>query len=252
MRKMLSLIVLFAPALALSQELVRFQPEPDFDLAVNHALQAAKPNDAFQAASECGVIDARYVAPVPIEKAEKILGDCLSALATRYGGADLLAKRGTVTRDEGFTAQVEVLMILVPKSVGAATPLMRDLNHALAQRQGRILGHRAVIERADDRKVSMMSSTPQNALDNCMLPSVVRKIESGADFIKYYGSCLRQARSLRVVDMRQSPAHRLGVILLTEADRAVAETLTGPVKVAAANGPVEVQLLAYTNPVHLP
>lgn len=100
--------------------------------------------------------------------------------------------------------------------------------------------------------MTAMNTPAQDALDACLIPTIVRKIESGADFIRHYGGCLAQQRSLRVVEMRQSPAQKLGVILLSQAERPVVARLTGPVKVVAENGPVEIQLVAYSNPVYLP
>lgn len=256
MKQALALAALLIPSFAFSQEVVFtiLPTDAEFTAGIERTVASFKPADAFSAAAECGVVDARFLKPVPIEQAERMLGECLAAVATKYGGADLAARRGTVTREEAFTAQVEVLMIMIPKSVGQGTALYRDLSHGLASRQGRLLGHKAVLERADDRTVQALNKgTPaQDALDGCLMPTVLRKIESGEDFIKHYGGCLRGAKSLRLVDIRQSPAHKLGVIVLSEAEGSVVSAMTGPVKVVAANGPVEVQLVAYSNPVYLP
>lgn len=252
LKQALAVAALLLPTFAFSQDVpVSFQPEPDFELGVSKAIAAVKPADAFDAASECRVVDARFVKPVAIEQAEKMLAECLTALSTKYS-VDLTARRGTVTREDSFTAQVQVLMIMVPKSIAASSPLMRDLNHGLAARQNRLFGHKAVIERSDDRTVSILNAPAQEALDGCLMPTVLRKIESGADFIKHYGSCLRQSSRLGIKDLRQSPAHQYAVIVLSGAERPVVAALTGPVKVLGSNGQVEIQLLAYSEPVYLP
>lgn len=252
MRTTLSLAaLLLIPSLAFSQNVVAFLPEPDFELSIGRAIASVKPADAFASSAECAVVDARFIQPVPIEQAEKLLGPCLSALSARYG-ADLAARRGTLAREGAMSTQVQVLKIIVPQSISQASPVMRDLNESLKTRNNRLLGHAAIVERAADRTVNAMNTAPaQKALDDCMIPTVVRKIESGADFIKYYGSCLAQAARLRIVDMRQSEAHKLGVVLVSGAERPVVAALTGPVSVIAANGMVQVQLLAYANPVYL-
>lgn len=244
------------PAFAAAQEpLVRFQPEPDFDAVVSRAVQAAQPQDAFAGVAECRVVDARFFAPVSLEAARKMLQPCMAALSLKYG-AQLEAALGTPAVQDRFNAQVEMLMLRVPASASITSPLMRDLNRALALRANRILGHRAAIERVDDKRVEALDASAagpaQDAIDSCMLPDVVRRVESGADFIKYYGGCLRRARALRVVDMKPWPGHQLGVVLLTEGDHVAAQSLTGSVRVSSAKGPVEVELVAYTQTVYRP
>ncbi len=243
------------PSLCAAQEtLVRFQPEPDFEAIVSKSIQAVQPQDAFSAAPECRIVDARFIKAPTIDEAEKMLKPCADALSSRYGST-VLATHGTPVVQDGFSAQVEMLKLEVPAGTPATSPLMRDLNRGLSLRNGRILGHRAFIEREADKKVDVAAAGlegAQSAIDRCILPMVVRKIESGDDFIKYYGGCLRKASDLRVVDMKPWPGHKLGVVIMTDGGRVVAQSMTGPVSVVAANGPVKIDLVAYTPFVERP
>ena len=143
-----------------------------------------------------------------------------------------------------MNAQVEVLMLQVPQGTGATAPVMKDLNKAIADRGGKLLGHPAVVVAAE-------RLTPQEALNECILPMVVREISNGDDFIKAYGVCLRKVPEFGIVEMQQWPNKPLGVILLTKADKPMAESLTTSVQVSSADGPVKVELVAYSSPTSL-
>lgn len=99
---------------------------------------------------------------------------------------------------------------------------------------------------------ALPSNAAQSALDRCILPMVVRKVESGADFIRYYGGCLNRAPELKIKALKQSPGHRLGVLVLSAAEKPALDRLNGSVSVNTETGPVKVLLMAYSETVYLP
>lgn len=239
---------LLIPALSRAQDvLVRTQPEPDFEAVVSRTLQAMAPQDAFSQAAECRVVDAKFFAPVSLDDAQKMLAPCMNALSSHYG-MSVQAKSGTPNVEGEMSVQVEELLLKVPASAPVTSPLLRDLNHGLSLRGNRILGQKALVDRGADERTQSAASEAQDALDHCMLPQVLRRIDSGDDFIKYYGGCLRHDDALRVVALQSWPGHQLGVIVLTQGGDVVAEGMTGPVQVTGENGPVKVDLVAYTQP----
>jgi hypothetical protein len=83
-----------------------------------------------------------------------------------------------------------------------------------------------------------------------MLPTVVRDLRSGADFVKIYSKCLTQVAELKISEIR--PAEGLAVTVKTAASDAQVEAYNGFVTVNAGKGPVQVMIVAYGPQVHLP
>ncbi len=239
-RQLLFAALLALAASAAAQETpIRYMPEPDFDGIIARTLEGVKPHDAFEGVAACRVADAQFIKPVSLEEARQLLAPCVAALTATYGKRVAIGE-GTVSAQGRMSAQVEVLMLEVPAGTGVEAPVMKDLNKAVAARGGRLLGHPAVVV-AEQRK------TPQEALNECILPMVVREISTGADFIKAYGVCLRKIPEFGIVEMQPWPSKPLGVILLTKADHPVAESLTTAVEVSSLEGPVKVELIAYAS-----
>lgn len=236
-------MITLAVSAAAQESPMRYMPEPDFDGMISRAVEGVKPHDAFSGVAACQVADAKFLKPVSLDEARQMLQPCLSAISASYG-KPVSVKTGTLSQEGRVNAQVEVLMLQVPTGTGAMTPVMKDLNKAISDRGGKLLGHPAVVVAAE-------RTTPQEALNECILPMVVREISSGADFIKAYGVCLRKIPEFGIVEMQQWPNKPLGVILLTKADKPVAESLTTSVQVSSAEGPVKVELVAYTSPTSL-
>lgn len=230
-------------ACAASAQQFHYQPEPDFQSGAEQVVRSFMPKDAFAGVSACAVVDARFIAKVSLPDAQKMLVPCLQAVSAAYQ-TKVTVKEGTLTPTDRMSAQVEVLLLQVPQGTGVQSPVMRDLNKALSMRRGQLLGHPAAVV-VEERK------TPQEALDSCVLPMVVRSIENGADFIKAYGGCLRKTPEFGIVEMQPWPNRPRGVILLIKGDKPVADSLTTTVEVDSADGKVKVDLVAYTTPTHL-
>ena len=237
MKKLISLFTLVSiisllPQLASTQTLVRFQPDPDFpmphfDRYAAGVVHALSPKDAFAGHEACAIVDARLVQPLPINQAEEMLQPCMNSLSRRYG------MRITTRVDYIGKSLRQALVIRLSDLTAIDNEAFRDLNHALALRKHQLLGHPAELRREALPGRSVM----QNAIDRCILPAVMRKIESGQDFIGYYGGCLPRAAELKIKALKQSPGHRLGVMVLSSADQSMVETLNGSVSVRAGNGP---------------
>ncbi len=244
-RQIIAAAALLISVAACAQESpVRFQPEPDFDSAIGREIAMVKPHDAFEGVSACRVVDAQFFQPVAMAEARKMLAPCVKAVSATYG-TRVTVQEGTVAPQAGrMSAQVEVLMLQVPAGTGVESSVMKDLNRAVSLRGGRLLGHPVVVVPAERK-------TPQQALNECVLPMVVRDVANGDDFIRYYGGCLRRVAEFGIVEMQQSPSTPLGVMLLTRGDQPTIQSLTTSVQVPSQNGPVKVELIAYQTATEL-
>jgi hypothetical protein len=139
--------ILLFPAFSKAQQLISYQPEPDFSEAFVHNVAAAvKPHDAFAETAACKLADAKFLAPIAIEEAAKMLQPCAQAITARYA-KPFAVKVGTLTQPQQFSAQVENLLLTVPGSLQDNSPLLRDLGFALQKRGGVLLGHRALVDK---------------------------------------------------------------------------------------------------------
>lgn len=144
----LLLAAIAAPAYAADFEVpIRYQPEPAFEQIIARAVEPLKARDAFAGLEECMVVDARTFRPVAAAQAEEMLAPCIAAVARRYNQS-VKIERLTAAPEGSMTAQVEGLAIYVPEGAAITDPVMRDLNHALSRRAGRILGHPVSVRRA--------------------------------------------------------------------------------------------------------
>ena len=80
--------------------------------------------------------------------------------------------------------------------------------------------------------------------------TVVRDINTSADFVKIYGSCLTRNPALKIDELR--PGAGLTVNMKTEQDPKTVEALNGFVTVNAGKGPVSVMIIAYGAKVAMP
>lgn len=262
MINVLATAVLALTATVNAQELVRFQPEPDFDSMVHSIAAPMAAKDAFAGLQECGVVDAKTFRPVTVAQAEQMIAPCLKAVGTRYAEPVTL-ERIAASNEGGFSIQVEGIAIYIPAEIPVTAPLYKDLKYSLQQRNGRILGHVVLIRRGaapdtlkDGKEVKALSnaskSLVQNAVDSCMQPMVLRKIETAEDFILYYGRCIVSDKNLKVRELRPAPNHPMTVAVLSQAETPTVQSLNGTVTVVAENGPVTVSVLAYPQTVYLP
>lgn len=255
----MSLTAALFAAFALSasaQELpIRFQPEPDFDAILRHAVAPLKARDAFEGLDACGIVDAKTLKPFALGELERALKPCADALSARYG-TEVAAERVASAQGGEFSIQIEGIVFLVPAGVAKTDAVLRDLEHGIARRGRKILGHPAFARpRAPESKKDKDGaelSVAQGAIDRCILPMMLRKLESGADFIKVYGTCLKRDSTLKVQDLRPSPAHALGVMLLSQAAEPTLSKISGHVVVDTEHGPVQVMIVAYPETLALP
>src|SRR5688572_22125259 len=196
MKAFAATLILAASASAQEAPTFRFQPEPDFSGAVSRVVAGIKPMDAFSGVEACRVLDARFVKAPTMEEAVKLLTPCVESVSAAYG-AKISIRQGTpVSPENEMGIQVQMLLIEVPQGTTITSAVMKDLNRALSVRNSRLLGHQAMVVRAEPQ------ITAQQALDNCVLPTVVRDIQSGADFIKFYGVCLKNTKEFQIVEMQ--------------------------------------------------
>lgn len=217
-----------------------------FEAAVGPAVMAFASQDAFAGVGECGVLDIKTIRPFPLEEAGDLIAPCLAAVGRRLP-ASLEIQAGFVTAAQaGKPAQTGLIIKtdLVPGSK-AHRDLMMGVNH----RQNRLLGHTVrVLTRGEAAPASV--SAVQAALAQCMLPTVVRDIRDGDDFVKIYGRCLTRNEDLKITEIRGG--HGLSVNLKTEHAGAQVEALNGFVTVNAGKGPVSVMIIAYPKTLSLP
>jgi len=244
--------VVLIPALSFAQQepVYHFQPEPDFNLTLNNAMLPLQPKDAFLGLPTCSAVDAKTLRAWTLPEAVNVIAPCLSAVSAHYA-ISLKADRGVVgVLSSGHGAALGIVI-----TAGATTlvgnSMARDVNYAISQRGGKLLGFTAILRREGD-PMPAIPSLAQDAIDRCMLPMIVRKIETGADFIQYYGGCLRRAPELKVVDLKPWAGHQLGVMILTNDEAAAAESLDGVVTVHGDKGPVSVDMVAYPKTVFQP
>lgn len=208
--------------------------DKDFADTLNEALLPFQAKDAFAQTGACGVVDAVTVRPFSLEEAVAGLTPCFSSLAAVYG-----TKLSLKPEAQGLAIETGL--------TSATSPLLRDLNYGLQKRHGFLMGHPVQVRRgtAPERR-----SRLQSVIDGCVRTMVISRIDSGADFLKVYGGCLKQEPSIK--EAAPSKAHQLGLNVLAAGTQPEVESLNGVVAVRALNGLVEILVVAYPHPVALP
>lgn len=238
----LALTLAAAPASAgLSESL--WLGAASFESAVE-AAQPAAPVDAFAGVPECGILDIKTFMPIPLDEAADMAGPCVAAVLARYSAAGEL-KRGFV----GTGADEDRAGLILKTSLPLGSQGLRDIAHGLSLREQRLLGHRVRVLRQGEAEPSSVSAL-QGALQSCMMPTVVRDLRNGQDFVKIYGRCLTRNPELKIDELRAGEG--LSIIVQTSADRAAIESYNGFVTVNAGKGPVSVMVQAYGIRVALP
>jgi len=237
-------------ALAQSEPVFHMQPEPAFENTLNAAMIPLHPKDAFLGLPACGILDAKTLRAYTLPDAVKVVSPCMSAVSARYA-VSLQAERGIVGTVQNGRGAILGIVLSAGTTRLVGNSMVRDVNYSISLRGGRLLGFKAVVRRQGEPEI-VVPSLAQEAIDRCMLPMVIRSIESGDDFIKYYGGCLKRAPELKVEDLKSWTGHRLGVMILTDSEGPAAEGLNGVVTVTGAKGPVSVDLIAYPKTNYLP
>lgn len=214
------------------------QVMPLTDMAFAHSvaeiIEPFQAKDAFASAGVCGIVDAKFFRPFSVEESIEALKPCFEALSAVYGTElSLKPEAKGLVLETGLTT--------------LGSPLLRDLEQGLSRRDHRLLGHPVIVRRA---MVPSRMSRVQEVIEACMKPMVIRKIETGADFLKVYGGCLAQDKAIK--EVRASASQKLGLTVLAAGDQPQVESLTGMVSVLALNGRVELQVIAYSEQLNLP
>ncbi|HEX4048105.1 MAG TPA: hypothetical protein VH309_09745 [Elusimicrobiota bacterium] len=206
------------------------------------AAEALRPfvfHDSFAGVGACGVLDIKTFRAWTVEEASNLAAPCLQAVGDKYaarmtveGGLVAAASQGRPV-EQGLVLKTD----LIPGSMAH-----RDLAASLARRNGELLGHPVLLLTRGETAPAPVSAV-QEALHHCILTDVVRDIDSSADFVKIYGSCLTHDADLKIAALR--PAAGMTVDMTTAQDEKSVEALNGVVTVNAGKGPVTVVIVAY-------
>lgn len=216
-----------------------------FEAAVE-AAQPAPAADAFAGVPECGILDIKSFRPIPLDEASEMAAPCVSAVLARYSATGEL-KRGFIAESSADGQDRAGLILKTTLPLGSQG--LRDISHGLSLREERLLGHRVRVLRQGEPEPASVSAL-QAALQSCMMPTVVRDVRNGEDFVRLYGRCLTRNQGLKINEVRAGEG--LSVIVQTAADRAAIESYNGFVTVNAGKGPVTLMVQAYGVRIALP
>jgi len=241
----LASLLIASAASAQSLESVVFSAR-NFEALTEAAIKPFQPVDPFAEVGACGILDIKTFRPVALEEAQDMVAPCVAAVGARY--------HSTFTASAGFlrapqSGQPAKSGLLIKTNLPAGSPAQRDLEFALARREHMLLGHEVRVLSLGETEPSAISQV-QSALEECMLPTVVRDIRTGDDFIKIYGKCLTRDASLKIKEIRAGDG--LTVTILSERENGEIEALNGFVTVNAGKGPVKVMVVAYSTQSNLP
>lgn len=210
------------------------------------AAQPAPAADAFAGVPACGILDIKTLRAIPLDEASEMAAPCVNAVLAKYAAAGELKKGFLVAAQNGEAAKAG---LLIKTDLPLGSQGLRDLQAGLARREDRILGHKVRVLRQGEAEPASVSAI-QAALSGCMMPTVVRDLRTGEDFVKIYGRCLTRNPDLKINEVRGGPG--LTVIIQTEAERSQLEAYNGFVTVNAGKGPVTLMVQAYGMRVALP
>jgi len=217
-----------------------------FETALDPAIMAFASQDAFAGVGECGVLNIKTIRPFSLEEASDLIAPCLAAVGRKLPAGLEIGPGFLSASSAGRPAKTGLLL---KTDLVAGTKAHRDLMAGLSRRENRLLGHAVrVLTRGEAAPASV--SAVQAALAQCILPTVVRDIQTGDDFVRIYGRCLARNEDLKIMEIRGGRG--LNVNLKTEHSAAQVEALNGFVTVNAGKGPVSVMIVAYPAELALP
>ncbi len=234
----LSLAVLAAGAARAQSEALALSARA-FDASAAETIEPFILEDSFAGIGACGILDAKTIRAWSLDEASDIAAPCLKAVGARYS-AQMTIKGGLISlASEGAPVKPGLILKtdLIPGSKAH-----RDMVASLERRRGQLLGHQVRLLTRGEVAPSSVSAV-QAALKQCIMTTVVRDIESGADFVKIYGSCLTKNPDLKIDELRAGRG--LSVDMKTEQAPKEVEALNGFVTVNAGKGPVSVMIIAY-------
>ncbi len=216
-----------------------------FEAAVE-AAQPAPAADAFAGVEACSILDIKSIRAISLDEASEMAAPCIVATLAKYQANGEL-KAGFLSATSHGGEDRSGLLIKTDLPLGSQG--LRDLAAALARREDRILGHRVRVLRQGETEPASISAL-QGALTSCMMPTVVRDLRTGEDFVRIYGRCLTRNADLKINEVRGGEG--LSIIVQTEADRAAIEAYNGFVTVNAGRGPVTLMVQAHGMRIALP
>lgn len=239
-----ALVLLAAPAFAGTSETLFSGAAASFEDGLLHAQPVAAV-DAFADVDACGILDIKTFAPIPLDEASEMAAPCVDATLRKYSASGEL-KKGFLP---SVSADGDRRGLLIKTDLPLGSQGLRDLQAAVDRREGRILGHRVRVLRLGEVEPAAVSAL-QNALSTCMMPTVVRDVRTGDDFVRIYGRCITGNQSLKINEVRGGDG--LSIIVQTSADRLAMESYNGFITVNAGRGPVTLMVQAYGMRVALP
>ncbi|MDX6768642.1 MAG: hypothetical protein SF051_03860 [Elusimicrobiota bacterium] len=238
-----ALLLAAAPAAAGVSESL-WSGAASFEAAVE-AAQPAPAVDAFAGVEACSILDIKTIRAISLDEASEMAAPCVAATLAKYRASGEL-KTGFLSADADASDRAG-LLIRTDLPVGSQG--LRDLAAALERREGRLLGHRVRVLRQGEAEPASVSSI-QAALQSCMMPTVVRDLRTGDDFVRIYGRCLTRNPDLKINEVRGGEG--LSIIIQSEADRDALRAYNGFITVNAGRGPVTLMVQAYGMRVALP
>ena len=217
-----------------------------FDASAAEIMRPFILEDSFAGVGACGVLDIKTIRAWSLDEASDLANPCLKAVGLKYS-AQLTMKAGLLSvASEG--RPIKPGLILQTDLIPGSKP-HRDMVASLERRHGELLGHQVRLLTRGEVAPSSVSAV-QEALKQCIMTTVVRDIQTGADFVKIYGSCLTKNRDLKIDELRAGAG--LTVDMKTEQSTQGVEALNGFVTVNAGKGPVQVMIIAYGAQVAMP
>jgi len=242
---LLALVTLAAPAFSQTSETLAARGQR-FEIALDPAIMAFAAQDAFAGVGECGILDIKSLRPFTLEEASDLIAPCLTAVGRRLP-ASLVIQAGFLSSAQA--GKPAATGLIIKSDLVAGSKAHRDLMAGLSRRENLLLGHPVrVLTRGEAAPASV--SAVQAALSQCILPTVVREIQTGEDFVKIYGRCLTHNEDLKITEIRAGQG--LTVNLKTEHSTSGVDSLNGFVTVNAGKGPVSVMIVAYPAKLDLP
>jgi hypothetical protein len=241
----LSIVVIAAAAARAQSEALALSARA-FDAQAAEALRPFILEDSFAGVAACSILDVKTIRAWSLDEASDLANPCLKAVGLKYA-AHMTMQAGLLSvATEGHPLKPGLILKtdLVPGSKAH-----RDLAASLERRQGRLLGHQVRLLTRGEVAPSSVSAV-QEALKQCIMTTVVRDIQNGADFVKIYGSCLTKNPDLKIDELRAGAG--LTVSMKTEQTSKGVEALNGFVTVNAGKGPVQVMIIAYGAQVAMP
>jgi hypothetical protein len=234
----LSLAALAAAAAHAQSETLAFGARA-FETQAEASILPLRPADAFAGVAECGTLDIKTIRPWTLEEASRLARPCLKGVGAKYSASLTLEAGLIAAASEGRPMKPGLIL---KTDVVQGSKAYHDLVSSLAHRAGTILGHRVLLLARGEIAPASVSAV-QNALKQCIVMAVVRDINTSADFVKIYGSCLTRNPDLKIDELR--PGAGLTVNMKTEQDAKTVDALNGFVTVNAGKGPVSIMIIAY-------